>query len=448
MLNSDAVKYVTEFLVSQQKHKQAHELLDAFKLQATNMVDYDILGAAALRSQYHSLRLECAIYVYTHSITREQLFVSRENLYKTYNALNYPELALFYIELNLKIKPNDSETLTQKAFNLALLNKRIEAENIIINVAATDPKVQENINYSLSNKLMREGHTAKGIVSFITAFKPDNDLFKYKLKLKFWDGGIQPGRTIVIVGEGGVGDEIINIRFLDHLKRLGMHPILYSSWYKYRPDTIDLFRRHGYEVTTNHFFFRKDYLWTYMMSLPGYLGLTESQLWKGPYLTPLRNLKNNLKDINFKVGIKCSGNPFFEQDIYRCIPIDQILNIIPKSVSTYYIDTEKTHSDTINLKDRITCWEDTLDFIDQMDIIITSCTSLAHIAGAMGKRTIVIVPIAEYYTWTSTRTNETTPWYGDNFTVLKQIVPRSWNEPLLKAKNILNNEYQLRLTNM
>jgi hypothetical protein len=448
MLNSDAIKYATEFLVSQHKHKQAHQLLDSFKLQANSIIDYDILGAAALRSQYHALRLECAIYVYTHSTTREQLFISRENLYKTYNTINYPELALFYIELNLKIKPNDSETLTQKAFNLALLNRRIEAEEIIINVASTDPKVKENINYSLSNKLLREGQTAKGIVSFITAFKPENDLFKYKLKLKHWDGGIQPGKTIVVVGEGGVGDEIINIRFLDHLKKLGMHPILYSSWHKYRPDTIDLFRRHGYEVVTNHFFFRKDYLWTHMMSLPGYLGLTEKQLWKGPYLTALRNPKNKLNDKSFKIGIKCSGNPFFEQDIYRCIPIDDILAILPKEASIYYIDTEKSHSNTINLKDRITCWEDTLDFVDQMDIVVSSCTSLPHISGAMGKRTIVIVPIAEYYTWTSTRTDETTPWYGDNFTLLKQITPRSWNEPLLKAKDIIQNEYKLRTSNL
>jgi hypothetical protein len=55
----------------------------------------------------------------------------------------------------------------------------------------------------------------------------------------------------------------------------------------------------------------------------------------------------------------------------------------------------------------------------------------------MGKHTIVVVPIAEYYIWTSTRTNNTTPWYGDNFTVLKQKKVRSWDEPLGEAQKIL-----------
>ena len=73
-----------------------------------------------------------------------------------------------------------------------------------------------------------------------------------------------------------------------------------------------------------------------------------------------------------------------------------------------------------------------------MDIIVSSCTSLVHAAGAIGKRTIVMVPIAEYYTWTSTRTNNTTPWYGQNFTVLRQSKLRSWKEPLSEMRGLLD----------
>jgi ADP-heptose:LPS heptosyltransferase len=106
----------------------------------------------------------------------------------------------------------------------------------------------------------------------------------------------------------------------------------------------------------------------------------------------------------------------------------------------YYFDKEKTHPGCINLNDKLDSWEDTLDYIDQMDIIVSSCTSLVHAAGALGKRTIVITPIAEYYTWTSTRTDESTPWYGDNFTVLKQKKPRDWSEPLARARELIDIE--------
>ena len=322
------------------------------------------------------------------------------------------------------------------------MGKKEEAETIISNQIATDEKTREGIEYALAGKLLREGNTAKGVSGFINTFKPKNPLFEDTLKLKFWDGVIQPGKTIVINGEGGVGDELINIRFLDHLKRLGMNPILYSSWHMYRPDTVALFRRHGYEVETNHLFFKKDYLWTHMMSLPGFLGLAENQLWEGPYLKPLQQEKNKLNDKKFKIGIKCSGNPYFEQDVYRCIPINEMVDALPKDASIYFFDKEKTYPGTISLKDKLDTWEDTLDYIDQMDVIVTSCTSLVHAAGAIGKRTIVMVPIAKYYTWTSTRTNETTPWYGDNMSVLDQSELRSWTKPLARARELVDEIIQ------
>ena len=160
-------------------------------------------------------------------------------------------------------------------------------------------------------------------------------------------------------------------------------------------------------------------------------------------MTPLRQEKNNIENLfdlnnkNLRVGIKCEGNPLFEQDIYRRIPINELLSALPTNVTPFYIDKEKSYDGTISLKDHIETWEDTLDFIDQMDVIVSSCTSLVHAAGAMGKRTIVVVPIAEYYVWTSTRTNNTTPWYADNFTVLRQTKVRSWKEPLSQIRDLL-----------
>jgi hypothetical protein len=438
MIDGKSLKYVITSLTSNEKHKLAHEVLDLFASKADCTADFDVLGEIALKAQHHALRLRCAIHTYTRATTSEQLFNARENLYTCYNTLNYPEKALFYIEQNLKVKPNDPDTLLNRAFNLALMGKRTEAEEIIQKVSTSDPKTAENIEFALSGKLLREGHTTKGINGFISSFKPKNHLFEDQLKLKFWDGSPQPGRTIVINGEGGIGDELINIRFMDKFKEWGMNPILYSSWSMYRPDTVDLFKRHGHTVVTTPYFFKKDYLWTHMMSIPGYLGLKEKDLWNGLYLKPLRNPKNNLKDKNkLRIGIKCSGNPYFEQDIYRSIPIDEMIDAIPKEFSIYFFDKEKEYPGTIPLKDKLNTWEDTLDYIDQMDVILTSCTSLPHAAGAIGKKTIVCVPIAKYYTWISTRTNETTPWYGDNFTVLDQTEVRSWKEPLQRANQIL-----------
>jgi len=264
------------------------------------------------------------------------------------------------------------------------------------------------------------------------------------LKLRHWTGGIYPGRTIVSVGEGGIGDELINIRFFDHLSELGMKPVLYATWDQHRSDVTDLIRRHGYTVEKNYMFFPKDALWCYHMNIPAHLGLTEKQLWREPYLFSLRNPKNKLDDSKLKIGIKVQGNPYFEQDHYRSIPIEQMLAVLPDDASIYYIDKGGKFDGCINLSDRINTWEDTLDFIDQMDIIVSSCTSLPNVAGAMGKTTIVLTPISEYYLWTSTRTDDRTIWYGENFFNFKQTVVGSWQEPLLRVKQFFDSKEYLK----
>jgi hypothetical protein len=242
---------------------------------------------------------------------------------------------------------------------------------------------------------------------------------------------VQPGRRIYVDGEGGVGDEFINIRFFHNIKQLGMTPILYSAWNQYRADTVHLFRRLGHEVITETYSIDTRELWAPMMSLPAYLNLTEDQLWQGPYMTALRQPANQLQGDRFRIGIKCSGNPYFSQDEYRKIPIETMLRYLPRNADIYYLDkTPCDHPDVISMHDRIHTWEDTLDFTDQMDCIVSSCTSLVHAAGALGVPTCVVVPIAEYYIWSTSSRTTRSPWYGENLHVFKQSVLHSWHEPL------------------
>ena len=87
-------------------------------------------------------------------------------------------------------------------------------------------------------------------------------------------------------------------------------------------------------------------------------------------------------------------------------------------------------------------YEDTLNIIDQLDIGVTSCTSIGHAAAAMGKQTIIITPISAYYTWCHSM--KQSPWYGSNLTILRQQKPRSWNEPLQELKELLSEKLSNR----
>jgi tetratricopeptide (TPR) repeat protein len=424
------LKPVVLDLIHTDNRMEAWSLIDIYYKHAKTLADYDVLGYLALKSDKRDTYLECAEASYALAKTSEQKYTARMNLYKAYNAMNMPEKALFYIEQNLQITPDDFETQCQRAFNISLSGQKETAEQLLESLVEQYPEKEKSLESAFSGKLLRSGDLANGIRSFIEAFKPTNGMFEKELKMKRWDGIIRPGSTLYVDGEGGIGDEIINIRFFDKLKSYGITPILYSKECNYRKDTDALFQRHGYKVINDHYSINQKMQWVPLMSLPAYLNLTEKDLWNGPYLKPLRNPKNKIQSNRFKIGIKCSGNPYFGQDEYRKIPIDVMLKHLPKETDIYYIDKEIGHPDTINLGDRIDSWEDTLDFIDQMDCIVSSCTSLVHAAGALGKTTFVAVPIAEYYIWTTSETGTKSPWYGDNFFIMRQTKVRDWEYPL------------------
>jgi hypothetical protein len=430
------LKPVVMDLLYQEKRQIVFEMLDLYFKRAETIEDFDTLGYLSLKAEHRQLYLKCAEAAYIRAENADQLYIARTNLYKAYNALNQPDKALFYIDLNLKLTPDDFETQTQKAFNIALKGDKKTSENILLKLIEKFPERKEDMRSALSGKLLREGKTAEGILSFLGTFKPKSGKFDDVLKMRRWTGTIQPGKTIYVEGEGGIGDEIINIRFFKYIEEMGMKPILYSSWSKYREDTVSLFRRNGYEVLTETYSIDRKQLWTPLMSLPGYLNLDESKLWYGPYLKPLNNPENKLQSKKFKIGIKCSGNPYFSQDEYRKIPLAKMLEYLPKEAEIYYIDKETVKdSRVIDLSPKIKSWEDTLDFVEQMDCIVSSCTSLVHAAGSIGKTTFVIVPIAEYYIWSTSSQTTKSPWYGDNFQVHKQTKVRSWNEPLNNVKS-------------
>jgi len=432
------LKPVVLDLINCDQRQKAWDLIDFYYEHAKTLADYDVLGYLSLKADKRDTYLACAEASYAIATTPEQIYTTRINLYKAYNTMNYPEKALFYIEQNLVMDPEDYETIAQKAFNISLSGDKETAEKILEDLASKYPEKADKLEAAFSGKMLRSGKLADGIRAFLETFKPESGTFEKKLGMKRWDGLIKPGDTIYVDCEGGTGDEIINVRFLDKLKKLGMNPIMYSCG-NYRNDTIKLFERHGYKIVKDIYSIDTRCKWVPLMSLPAYLGLTEDDLWPGPYLKPIKDQKNALSENKFKIGIKCSGNPYFAQDEYRKIPLEKMLEYLPENAEIYYIDKEKMeHPRVIDLSSRIDSWEDTLDFIDQMDCIVSSCTSLVHAAGAIGKTTFVAVPIAEYYIWMTSRRDTSSPWYGDNFYVMRQTELRDWNKPLAEIQKHVN----------
>jgi hypothetical protein len=108
---------------------------------------------------------------------------------------------------------------------------------------------------------------------------------------------------------------------------------------------------------------------------------------------------------------------------------------LPKDaiIYSFHIDEDIDDPRIVSLKDKIKTWDDTFDYLDQMDIVVSSCTSLIHAAGVMEKKSVVLVPILNYYTWAEPTIN--THWYADNLTIFRQKEYDNWNAPLNELRN-------------
>jgi hypothetical protein len=368
--------------------------------------------------------------------TPQTKFDARVNIIRAYLNLNKPIEALTYIGINEKEQPNDHPNQMDKAMCFFLLDNKDEGEKILRKILS-EPHTEDinfRVNFNLGTYDLRNGKFKEGLRHVLLDGRKLNIWHEFKFpKSQLWEGTPQPGKTIVLCAEGGIGDEIISVRFMKHFKDVGMNPI----WYTDRKDIVTIFERNGFKTVSNINAIPHDWLWTYSMPSPTYLDLEEDDLWYGTYLTALNKaplLPNNGKK---RIGIKCMGNPKYDQDLHRTIPFEQLIDSIPEDYEIYsfHIDEDYDHPRVIQLKDKIKTWDDTLDYINQMDIIVSSCTSLIHAAGAIGKESIVIIPILTYYTWA--KLGHHTKWYGDNLTVLRQREYDNWNAPLKELKDML-----------
>lgn len=426
-----------KFFINLKQPEKAKVSLDQVKPYCQTVQQLDAIGKLYADCREWNDSLEIAKKIHSLLPNNQSKYDIRTNIVRSLLNLNNPEEALIYINMNEKVNPNDHPNRMDKAMALFLLNKKIEAEAILRQILEEphNDDIDTRVKFNLGTYDIRNGNFKDGIKNFLLHGRKLNIWESYTLpKNNYWKGDIQPGKTILMCHDGGIGDEIINIRFQKHIKKLGMNPI----WFTARKDLAKVFERNGFTVTTNPNDYKSDWLWYYSMTSPVLLDVDENDLWDGPYIEPIR--KAEKLSGKLKIGLKCVGNPKYDQDLNRTVPYKEVLDILPKDATVYsfHIDEDIDDPRLISLKDKIKTWDDTLDFIDQMDYMISSCTSTAHAASAMGKKTFVMVPILNYYLWAKPENHS--KWYSENTRIIRQTTYKNWYDPIKELKELLNGQ--------
>lgn len=121
-----------------------------------------------------------------------------------------------------------------------------------------------------------------------------------------------------------------------------------------------------------------------------------------------------------RVGLAWSGNPLFARgnDISRPIPLSVLASIINENFEWYRLqkDLRKNDKQTLSnlsaIKDFSDLFEDFSDtaaLIEELDLVISIDTAVAHLAGAMGKPVWILLPFHPDFRWLRERTDS--PWY-------------------------------------
>jgi tetratricopeptide (TPR) repeat protein len=424
-----------EFFAEIKQFEKAKIVLDLLKPYAQSIEDIDKLGKIYADIREFNDTLELAHRIHDLLPDTVSKYDARVNIIRAHLNLNQPEQALDYILLNEQEKPKDHPNQMDKAMVYFLLNQKDIGESILRTIL-TQPRTKDidnRVKFNLGTYDLTNGKFKEGLKHVLMDGKLLNIWETYNLPIPKWDGKTHPGKTILLAYEAGIGDEIINIRFQKHIIDRGMNCV----WYTARKDLAQVFIRNGYNVITDLKDVKPDWMWTYSMETPVWLDVDYKDLYYGPYLKA-KGTTDKLPG-DFKIGIKYSGNLKYDQDLHRTVPQDLLIDCMPANATLYsfqvYDDIDFTSNRVIPLRDKIKSWDDTLNYIDQMDLIVSSCTSLPHAASAMGKETIVMVPILNYYTWAYK--NKHSAWYG-NTTILRQQEYNNWNSPLQELKDMLN----------
>lgn len=255
------------------------------------------------------------------------------------------------------------------------------------------------------------------------------------------------GKSILLSNECGAGDEILSVRFAKILKSRGAKRVIWVSSNNLekifaRVDGIDQ------AITPEEATYVEFDYWALTLELPYLLAVTNEDITTPAYITPLPQYVEKWKakignPQDLKVGIRWKGEPSRDASQIRALPFSELQRIthIP-GVTTYSLQRDTgvedipNDSHVIDLGSDFETWEDTVAAISLLDLIVTSDTSIAHLASAMGKETYVLVRSFPYFTWISNEQGKT-PWY-QSAQVYTESSKENWNDVIPKI------EYKLK----
>ena len=363
-------------------------------------------------------------------------------------SINHLEEALSNYDKAIELKPDYAEPHSNRGLVLQSLN-RIEEALLSFDKAIQLKQDYAEAFFNKSLALLVMGDFHNGFNGYEWRWKSESikknageRLFTQPL----WLGNESiANKTILLWSEQGLGDSIQFCRYAKLVKSLGARVLLEV------PQTlIDLMDSlEGVDILIGQGATLPEFEYQCpLMSLPLAFKTEPNSI---PSLNPY--LKSNAEKRELwgrrlgekskpRIGLVWSGSAGHKNDLSRSLRLAQLLEYLPPNFE--YVSLQKevreedksalTNSTIKNYGEQLIDFTDTAALCDLMDLFISVDTSVAHLAGALGKKTWILLPFSPDWRWLLDR--DDSPWY-ESITLYRQGQDREYGTVLLRVGNDL-----------
>jgi tetratricopeptide (TPR) repeat protein/ADP-heptose:LPS heptosyltransferase len=303
-------------------------------------------------------------------------------------------------------------------------------------------------HWNMSLSLLLSGNFAEGWKEYEWRWKT-----KYSMPRNFsqplWDGTDINGKTILLHGEQGFGDSIQFIRYAPLVAARGAQIII-----ECQKELVSLLKT---AACVEQVIAHGDPLPEFdvhcpLMSLPLVFntnpGTIPAQI---PYLHADKKSVQRWKEKllsdgpNVKIGLAWAGRPTHTMNRFRSLNLNTFAPLTRIHNADYYSLQKGNESEqAINPPQRMRLINHTSDLIDfadtaaliqNLDLVISVDTAVAHLAGALGKPVWTLLPFSPDWRWMLKR--EDSPWYP-TMRLFRQQKPGEWELVISKIMEALN----------
>jgi tetratricopeptide (TPR) repeat protein len=262
-------------------------------------------------------------------------------------------------------------------------------------------------------------------------------------------------KILLIHSEQGFGDSIEFVRFISEVKKIFSPRIILSA----RDELVSLFKELDYidEVISRDK--DKTPVFDYqvsMLSLPYILGMKSAKdiPLSEPYLFAPKDTdikihkKKGVIDIGINWSASVTGDSYegkvFDIKYFEPLLKNKKVNLYSLQVGPEKEDIKKAgfEDNIIDITDKLTDFSQTASLISQLDLVISSDTSVAHLAGAMDKE--VWIPLQKMPDWRWLKKGEKSIWYK-SAKLFRQKTARQWEGVFQSILAKIDREYKLKL---